>query len=368
MGMWIGEVISNKNVQLTLIAIGILLLFLLLRKVFITYVYAIVLKVSRKSPTELFTYVLTAFEKPFQYIFVIIGVYVAVDYFPYMNQSNELFIQIIRSGLVFSIAVGLYQLADQTSVLFTKINDRGKVYLDNIISSFLSKILRFVVVAIAVAIIADIFGYNVNGFVAGLGLGGLAFALAAQDALTNLFGGFVIVTEKPFTIDDWVSSPSVEGIVEDISFRSTKIRTFDDALVSVPNATLVNEPITNWSKMGKRQIYFDLRVTYDTPADTIKDFTDCVNTLLHHDDDIHKETIVVRLNEYEENGINIMFYFFTKTTAWGKHLAVKEKINYAILNMLQEKGIEIAIPSRKLYKETDEIIPNQKVEKEGSNE
>src|SRR5699024_430315 len=289
-------------------------------------------------------YVLTAFEKPFQYIVVIIGVYVAADYFPYLNQSNELFIQLIRSGLVFSIAVGLYHLADQTSVLFTKINDRGKVYLDNIISSFLSKILRFVVVAIAVAIIADIFGYNVNGFVAGLGLGGLAFALAAQDALTNLFGGFVIVTEKPFTIGDWVSSPSVEGIVEDITFRSTKIRTFADALVSVPNATLVNEPITNWSKMGKRQISFDICITYDTPADVIKEFVHEMNTYLYEHAGIHQETIFVSTNEYTENGLNIMFYFFTKTTAWGEYLQVREEINLHILELLASEKIEIAVP------------------------
>src|SRR5699024_10416664 len=118
MEMWIEEEVANKNVQLTLIAIGILLLFLLLRKVFITYVYAIVLKISRKSPTELFTYVLTAFEKPLQYIFVIIGLYVAADYFPYMNQSNELFIHLIRYGLVFSISFSLFHFDDIISFLF----------------------------------------------------------------------------------------------------------------------------------------------------------------------------------------------------------------------------------------------------------
>lgn len=355
MEAWIKEVVTNDNVQSTLISIGILLLFLFLRKIFINYVYAIILRLSKKSPTELFTYILTAFEKTFQYIFVIIGIYVAADYFPYMEQSNELFIQLIRSGLVVSIAIGLYHLADQTSVFFAKINDRGKVYLDNIISSFLSRILRFVVVAISIAIVADIFGFNVNGFVAGLGLGGLAFALAAQDAISNLFGGFVIVTEKPFILDDWIDSPSVEGIVEDITFRSTKIRTFDDALVSVPNATLVNEPITNWSKMGKRGISFDLCITYDTPADKIESFTTSIDTLLNEDAEIHKETIFVRMNEYGENGINIMFYFFTKTTAWGEYLKVRERINYEILNMLHENDIEIAVPSRKLYTEKEEI-------------
>lgn len=367
MEIWIKEVIENENVQLTLIALGILLLFLLLRKLFITYIYAIILKISKKSPTELFTYVLTSFEKPLQYIFVIIGLYIAVGYFPYMDQSNLLFNQLIKTAFVFSVAYGLLNLAKNTSILFTKLNDRGKVYLDHTISSFLSKILQFVVAAISIAIVADIFGFNVNGFVAGLGLGGLAFALAAQDALTNLFGGFVIVTEKPFVIDDWIMTPSVEGTVEDISFRSTKVRTFAHALVSVPNATLVNEPITNWSKMGKRQISFNVCITYDTPTDAIKEFVHEMKQYLYQHDGVHPETIFVSTNEYTENGLNIMFYFFTKTTVWGEYLHVREAINLYILELLLSKNIEIAVPSRKLYVE-DEVEEKEDQKKQVTQE
>ncbi len=366
MEMWIKEVVTNENVQLTLISIGIFLLFLVLRKMFIKYVYVIVLKLSRKSPTEFFSYLLTSFEKTLQYIFVIIGLYVSMKYFPYISHKNELFVQLIRSGLVFSIAIGLYNLAEHTSVFFAKINDRGKVYLDHIISTFLSRILRFVIVAISIAIVADIFGYNVNGFVAGLGLGGLAFALAAQDAISNLFGGFIIVTEKPFTLGDWVETPSIEGFIEDITFRSTKVRTFADGLVSVPNATLVNEPITNWSKMGKREVNFNVTITYDTSAEKIKQFTNKMDTLLNEDDEIDKELIFVRMNEYGEHGIKIFIYFFTKATTWGEYLRVRERINYEIMQALHEYGIEIAIPSRKLYteKEVNVINNNQTRERE----
>src|SRR5699024_1747974 len=106
--------------------------------------------------------------------------------------------------------------------------------------------------AIGISIIAQEFNYNIGGVVAGLGLGGLAFALAAQDALANLFGGFVIITERPFSIEDWIQTPSVEGVVEDITFRSTKIRTFDQALVTVSNSTFDEEGITNCSRKSKR--------------------------------------------------------------------------------------------------------------------
>ena len=122
----------------------------------------------------------------------------------------------------------------------------------------LSKALRFVIIAIAITVILQEFDYEVSGFVAGLGLGGLAISLAAKEALANMLGGIVIITEKPFVIGDWIFTPSIEGTVVEITFRSTKVRTFADALVTMPNDTLVNEPITNWSRMEKRRHTFNL--------------------------------------------------------------------------------------------------------------
>src|SRR5690625_1589064 len=223
--------------------------------------------------------------------------------------------------------------------------------VDQILIPFISRGIRVVIVAIGISIIAEIFNYNISGFVAGLGLGGLAVALAAQEVLANLFGGFVIITEKPFTIGDWILTPSVEGTVEDISFRSTKVRTFAQALVTVPNATLANEAITNWSEMGKRQITFNLHLTYDTPKESIERVVQSIRDLLKNHPEIHQETIFVSVDEYQEDGLAILLYFFTTTTDWGKYLEIREEINLAMLEIIEQEGAQIAIPSRKLYKE-----------------
>lgn len=337
------------------IAIGILLLFLVIRKVFIKYIYHLFLKLSRKSPTEFFTQLFLAYEKPFQWLFVIIGIYVAVDYFPYIEQSNELFSHLIQSSVVIIIAWGLVNLTSEvTPLFFSKINRKTNIEIDEIIIPFLSKGIRLVIIAIAISIIAEVFGYGIGGFVAGLGLGGLAFALAAQDALSNLFGGFVIITERPFSIDDWILTPSVEGTVEDINFRSTKVRTFAQALVTVPNSTLANEPITNWSKMGKRRVTSTIRFTYDSPLDQVKKVVERIKDLLKTHPDIHQETIFVTFDDFKDNGAEIMLYFFTKTTVWGEYLDVKEEINFKIMEIIKEEGVSIAIPSRRLYTGVDE--------------
>ncbi|WP_070120078.1 mechanosensitive ion channel family protein [Bacillus marinisedimentorum] len=331
------------------ISMGIFLLFLVFRKIFIKYVFHLILKLSKKTPTDFFSYVLLSFEKPLRWLFLIIGIYVSIDYFPYLEQHNALFLKLIRSSIIALIAWGLYNLSSGSSLLFMKINERFNFEIDKILIPFLSKAIRFVIIAISISIIAQEFEYDVNGFVAGLGLGGLAFALAARDALANLFGGIVIITEKPFSIGDWIKTPTVEGTVEDINFRSTLVRTFAQALVTVPNATLANEAITNWSKMGKRQITFKLGVTYDTPKSKLEGTIRKIEEMLKNHEDIHQETIFVTFDEYNSSSLDIFLYFFTNTTVWGDFLKVKENVNFRILEILEEEGVSVAFPSRTLY-------------------
>lgn len=342
-------IISIEHIQALGISLGIFLFFLLLRKLFTKYLFALFVKVSRKIESELVTTFLHAFERPFQWLFIISGLYVALYYYPHFNHMNETFIQIIRAFIIFLITWGLLNVANKSSRLFQTINQKTTIEIDEILIPFLSRALQAVIIAISISVILQEFNYNIGGFITGLGLGGLAFSLAAQDALSNLFGGIVIITEKPFTIDDWIETPSVEGVVEDISFRSTKVRTFQQALVTVPNATLANEPITNWSKMGKRQISFHFSVSYDTKKEKLVKVVEQIRTLLHGHDEVHPETIFAHIDEYEKDGLAIFVYFFTKTTNWGEYLQVKEEINLAILTLLEKENVEIALPSRKVY-------------------
>lgn len=335
------------------ISIGIFLLFLIFRKLFTKYIFNLLLKLSRKAPSDFFTHIFLAFQKPVQWLFIIIGIYVAVGYFPYIDQDNRLFNDLIRSSIIFLIAWGFFNLSSSSSLLFQKINEKSNLQIDAILIPFLSKAIRVIIVAIGISIIAQEFDYDINGFIAGLGLGGLAFALAAQDAIKNLFGGVIIITEKPFSIGDWIMTPSVEGTVEDITFRSTMVRTFAQALVTVPNSTLANETITNWSKMGKRQISFNLRVTHDTSKEKLESVVEQIKSLLKNNPEVHQETIFVTFDQYQDNGLGIFLYFFTKTTEWGEYLRIREEINFKILDILDNEGVSLGLPTRRVYMETD---------------
>jgi MscS family membrane protein len=331
------------------ISIGILVLFILFRNIFTKYVFQLILKLTRKTPTDFFTQVCLSFERPLGWGFIIVGLYVAMDYFPFIEQHNALFLKFLRSMVIVLITWGLFNLSSPTSGILISVNQKINNKIDLILIPFISRTIRVILIAISISIIGQEFDYDVNGLVAGLGLGGLAFALAAKEAVGNLIGGIVIVTEKPFSIGDWILTPSVEGTVEDINFRSTKVRTFSQALVTVPNSTLANEPITNWSRMGKRRITFHLGLNYKTTKEQIQRVVRRIEEMLRTRDEVHPETIMVAFDHYNESSLDILIYFFTNTTVWAEHVKIKHEINLEIMGILEEEGVEVAFPSRTLY-------------------
>ncbi len=338
------------------IAFAIILFVLFLRKIFTKYIFYFFKRLAKKAKSELLDYIFDAFEKPIRWLLMIIGIYIAAYYFPYLNQQSELFTSLIKVFIIVVFTWGAFNLASSSSLLLMKVNEKINFKIDQILIPFLSKAIRFVVIAISLTIILQEFEYDVSGFIAGLGLGGLAFALAAQEVIKNFFGGIVIITEKPFTIDDWIETPSVEGIVEDISFRSTIVRTFSESLVTIPNATLSNEPITNWSEMGRRRIYFELGVEYITPREKLESAVSNIREMLENNDDIHPETLLVRFHNYNEGSLDIMIYCFTHTIAWEEWMAVKEEVNYNVMDILEKEGVSIAFPTRKLFLDAEDSV------------
>jgi len=334
-----------------IISLVILLSFYIFKKFFIKYIFKLLLKLTSKTQTRLDEKLLFAFEKPLKSSIMVIGVFFSAKFFASQFQYGvaTIYINLLRSTLISLFSWGLYNLTKEDSLLFYKLQEKYNFSIDKIIYTFLAKILRFIIVALTLSIIAEEFGFNVNGFITGLGIGGLAVALAAQDTLGNIFGGFAIILDKPFSIGDWIKTNSAEGTVEDISFRSTKIRTFANAIVSVPNSKLSNESITNWTRMQKRRITFNLGVSYSTPRSKIQICIEKIKKMLKENPDINQDTIFVNFDKFNDSSLDIFLYFFTHTTNWGEYLKVKEDVNYKIMEILEVENVSIAFPSRSIY-------------------
>ncbi|MGI6450988.1 MAG: mechanosensitive ion channel family protein [Desulfitobacteriia bacterium] len=348
-----GESIFSVGVWRIIAPILIILLALLLKKVFARVILNVLRKLTHKTKSKLDDKLVEVLEKPAEFAFIILGIYLAGQVVEFSPGVALTLGRIIRSLILFTLFWTAYRGAYALAELFQKYTERTENKFDDMLVSFVSNGLKVVIIILGSITIAQVWFSEVAGILTGLGLGGLAFALAAQDTAKNLFGSITIMLDRPFSIGDWIQTPSVEGTVEEMGFRSTRVRTFAQAVVTIPNSVMSNEPITNWTRMGKRRISYRLKLTYNTTAEQMKTCLASLRQLLENHPEVHPETIMVYFEKFGESALEIFLYFFTRTTNWQKFLEVQEDINLQIMDILKEQGLSIALPSRNIYLESN---------------
>lgn len=346
--------VTSYKLKYVGIAIGVFVLFVLLKKIFAKYVFKIILRLVNKTKFNADTKIVAAFQKPVTNFFGVLGFYFAFKILIIAGiQINIDFIdKVFSSAIIILIYWGLYNLTEESSLLFEKMHRAYDIKVDKVLFPFMSKTLRLVLVALVITIIAETWGYNIQGFVTGLGLGGLAFALAAKDAAANVIAGIFIILDKPFTIGDWVSSDTLEGSIESISFRTTKIRAVDQSLIIVPNSLLTNEPVTNFSRRGKRRVNLNLELTYRTSRDKLEVCVDKIKNMLESHPEVSKEGILVRFDKFNGTSLDILICCFTDTPDFDEYFRIKENINFRLVEILQQEGVSMAFPSTSVYMES----------------
>jgi MscS family membrane protein len=213
--------------------------------------------------------------------------------------------------------------------------------------------LRIFVIIIGVITILSALDIDVGGFIAGLGIGGIAVALAAKDSLGNFFGSVGIIADRPFQVGDWVMIGSKwEGFVEEIGFRSTKIRTWPRTLLTIPNQALANEVIDNLSKMPKRRVKTTIGITYETPLEKIEPFVEAVQKILQEDPGVHKEFILVRFHQFGDSSLDILMIYFTIGIRGHDYYGTQQRVNLKIMHKMNEMGISMAYPTQSLHIES----------------
>lgn len=337
--------IFGTNSNRYFIAISIFIAILIARLVLRTIVYRIVKKTKNTYDDDLFD----ALDVPVKYMFLVIGSILAKSVLILDDEISLFLDQILRSFFIVILFWGIIKVVTHLSDHIHKITNKfgDKVSIE--VANFMIKSIRFFLIILAAIAVLQEWGYNVSGFLASMGLVGMAFALAAKDTAANLFGSLVIFTDKPFEVKDWIKTPEVEGIIESIGIRSTQVRTFAQAQVTVPNATLANSAILNWSRMGKRRIKMNIGLTYQTKGETVKKIVDDIRSMLENHPDIHQETIHIYFTTFNASSLDIFCYFFTNTTNWGEYMAVLEDTNLKIMQIVEQNGSSFAYPTQTLY-------------------
>jgi MscS family membrane protein len=222
--------------------------------------------------------------------------------------------------------------------------------LDETTVRAVGKLLRAAVIITAVLIAMQLFGYSISGLLAFGGIGGIAMGFAAKDLLANFFGGLMIYLDRPFSVGDWVRSPDkeIEGTVEDIGWRLTRIRTFDKRPLYIPNAVFANISVENPSRMTNRRIYETVGIRYDDlhKMDTI---AEQVKTMLRKHPEIDQNLIMmVNFNKFAASSLDFFIYVFTKTTDWAKYHVIKQDVLLKVAAIIEANQAEIAFPTSTL--------------------
>ncbi|MEM7679975.1 MAG: mechanosensitive ion channel family protein [Pseudomonadota bacterium] len=343
MGIDIGSIIT---------ALAIFGFFLIFRGLFSKYVLYRLRKYAGLSTNKLDDKIVDALIPPIKFVPIILGIFFATEYITIGKEVGSFFDNLVRSLIAFAIFWAIHRAAEPISH-----TSRGlERILSRTMADWVFKFLKVMIVFIGGAVILEMWGIEVGPLLAGLGLFGAAVALGAQDLFKNLIGGLTIIAEKRFFKGEWIKVDGViEGTVEDIGFRSTKVRRFDKAPVHVPNASLSDAVVTNFSRMTYRRILWTIGVEYRTTGDQLKEIREGILAFIKNTDEFsndEKLPTLVRIDSFGASSIDIIVCCFTNEITWPEWLAAKEKLAFAIKDIVEGAGTGFAFPSTSLYVES----------------
>jgi len=263
----------------------------------------------------------------------------------------------VEIALIVVACLTVYRFVDVVSGIFERRAAETENRFDDLLVPLIRKSLKILVVIVGIVLISQSFGRDLTGLLAGLGIGGLALALAAQDTLGNLFGSLTVLLDRPFHVGDWIKIDSVEGTVEEVGFRSTRIRTFYDSLISLPNSHLTSAAVDNLGVRNYRRWSTMLGLAYETPPDEVEAFCEGVRELIRTHPDTRKDYFHVYFNGFGDFALEIMLYVFFICPDWGRELQARHALATDILRLAADLGVEFAYPTQTLYLRKQESSP-----------
>lgn len=357
----IGEAAANTVATLVVIML-ILLVTWLVRKLLESVLPALIDKLTARTNNHLDDRLFKILLPPLRFAVGVIGLWMATLVIGFSPGARDLINRVMSSLL----AIALFWAAHRAVELFIfivirvgrrtwRFNERGRATAK--LENAAEQLLKALIVVLAVMVVLEEWDYHVGGLVAGLGIGGLAVALAAQDALANLFGYVVILADEPFVVGEYIILGDVAGTVESIGFRSTRVRVLDQSLVTIPNKTVMNSNISNWSRLLKRRLNMTLRIAYGNAPEKVLSVVQAIREMLASHEVVEQDSVVVQFVEFGATTLDIMIICFMKTPHWNDFQTARQDINLKIMEILHDLRVELAVPLQALVLERPDSGP-----------
>ena len=333
---------------------GIILIGLIFKKLISKYLSNILYKVVGKKDNNVgidkFDELLT---KPIGFFIVLCFIYFGASYVsfpPFIDENfQNIFSKIFSLFLIYAIYKIFVKVIDYIGLILKQRAAETENKMDDQLIPFAIEIGRILVVIFALFfILGNVFDINITALATGLGIGGIAIAMASKESLENLLGSFTIFFDRPFTVGDVVKVGTVTGLVEKVGFRSTRIKTFDKSVVTVPNKKMIDAELDNLGLRPVRRVKFHIGLTYDTNTEQIKNIVSDIQDMINSHEKTNEEG-KVRFQEFGASSLDIMVLYYVNSPKWEDLIDVKEDVNYKIMDIVKKHNSDFAFPSTSVY-------------------
>lgn len=343
------DVRSGEN---TVAHYGIAALFLvgavLLRRVVTNIIFNQLKKLAAKTETTLDDKLFPALEAPVATFIMLVGIFSALKVLKLSSGTDHY----IGNGATVALSLNLFWgLLATLDALLDHAHEvaREKQMGVAAFMPWIKKSLVAVFVVLGLLLTVQSLGYNVSAILSGLGIGGLAFALAAQDTIANLFGSIVVAIDQPFKLGETVKIGANTGLVEDIGLRSTKLRLVDKSLVVIPNKLVSSEAIVNLSRFTARRVEQVLTLTYDTAPAQMEALVQEIRGLIRNEAEVEQTSVQVYFRDFSASSLDLWLVYVVKDADFPKHMALRQRLNLAFMRAVEARGLAFAFPSPTVY-------------------
>lgn len=338
----------GNSIEVWAVALAIIVGTLVATKIVYWVLSNILRKLTAKTKTNLDDVLIDKLEKPIRYSILIIGYWIAIHYIYIENEGVMSFLEAVAS---FSAVVTLTSITSRVfDALVTEVVqpmvEKTEGGADNYILPIISKAVKGIIWTFGIIIGLDNIGFDITAMIAGLGIGGLALALAAQDSVKNIFAGIMIFLDKPFKIKDRIQIEGFDGVVEEVGLRSTRIRTLDGRIVTIPNSTFTDNSVVNVTSQPALKIALNLGLTYDTDEVGMQKGVDILRQIVADNSEILEEDCSAGFKDFGDFSLGILFIYYVKPEAhW---LDSQNTISKEVLARFTAAGLDFAFPTQTL--------------------
>jgi MscS family membrane protein len=315
---------------------------------FVEYIFTHrLLGLAKRTPTKLDETIIHITKKPLRLVIFLLALHIGLSLFSFPENIRKILTNIFNILVALIVAYFLVRMVDLLIAYIQPRVEATESKLDDQMLPILRKSLRVFIVVIVFLVVLQNMGYNIFSLLAGLGLGGLALALAAQETLSNFFGSIAIFADRPFHVGDRIQVEGYDGPVEAIGFRSTKIRTLDGTLVTIPNSKIANTCINNISARPTIKRLYTIGITYNSGYEKMCRALEIIREVHKEVEEI--ENYWVYFRDFGSHSLDILVISWCKELKYEEYLKIQERINLEIMRRFDEEGIEFAFPTHTIY-------------------